>query len=323
MTNKNINTPTNMLKRTVFGVAVLALVVGFFLIRQISDNTIFLFDVFVGFLMIAGSFEIDSLFKKLKRPIFSVVLSLYPVVNFIVLLISIIFSYSIIIFLLLNVLILLVLFLLMFLIAILNKRENIKEMYFVGYEGSRFTFGLKKSANTVLAMLYPTFLLMFLFCINHFQAFMSIKNFDAGFVGLILLFATTMTADTCAFCIGRLFKSKKLSLEKLGPGKTYSGLIGGILGAILAAIIVYIIFVNCGYRDIFTSYNLNLWSFLFAGLFCGIFNMSGDILASFLKRRAGVKDFSNLIPGHGGVMDRINGLIVNSVVVFIIMLICF
>lgn len=321
--NKNVNTPANMTKRIICGAGILALVVGFFLLRQITDNTIYLFDVLVGFLMIAGSFEIDSLFKKMNRPIFSFVLGLYPVLNFVLLLVAIIFKFSVLYYLLLNVLVLLLIFILVCVIAMLSKKTVLKEMYLLGNEGGRLSFALKKSANTVLGMLYPTFLLMFVFMINHFSAFMNISTFDVGFLGLVLLFSTTMVADTCAFLIGRTIKTKKISIEKLGPGKTWSGIIGGILGALIAAIIVYFIFINCGYKTSFTAYNLNVWSFVVIGLFCGIFNMAGDILASYLKRRAGVKDFSNLIPGHGGVMDRINGLIVNAVVLFICLIICF
>lgn len=321
--NKNINTPTNMAKRTLFGAGILVLVVGFFLLRQLTENTVFLFDVLVGFLMIAGSYEIDNLLKKMNRPVFSVVLGIYPVINFLVFLIAIIFKFSVINFLLLSVLVLIFIFLLLFTIALLSKRAMLKQMYLTGFEGGRNCFVVQKCANTFLGMLYPTFLLMFVFLINHFSTLFDITILDVGFLGLIMLFATTMTADTCAFLVGRTIKTKKLSLEKLGPGKTWSGLIGGILGAIIAAIIVYVIFVNCGYAATFDSFNLNIWSFLVIGLFCGIFNMAGDILSSFLKRRAGVKDFSNLIPGHGGVMDRINGLVVNAVVVFVALIICF
>ncbi len=322
-TNKNVNTPANLTKRIIFGAGILILVVGFFLLRQINSNTIFLFDVLIGFLMIAGSFEIESLFKKMNRQVSSVILAIYPVVNFVFLLIAVMFKFSVLYYLLLCFLIVLFFFLLSYVIGLLNKKGTLKEMFLCSYEGGRLSFAIKKSANTVLGMIYPTLLLMFAFMINHFSAFVGLETFEAGFLGLVLLFATTMTADTCAFLVGRTIKSKKISLEKLGPGKSWSGLVGGILGAILAAIIVYLIFVNCGYKTVFADFNLSIWSFILIGLFSGIFNMAGDILASFLKRRAGVKDFSNLIPGHGGVMDRINGLVINSVCVFVCLMICF
>ncbi len=321
--NKNINTPANMTKRLICGIGIVALVVGFFLLRQISENTIYLFDVLVGFLMIAGSFEIESLFKKMNRQVFSVALAIYPVINFVMLLIALIFKFGVLYYLLLNILVLLFIFILIYTISILNKKAALKQMYLTNYEGGRLGFALKKSANTVLGMLYPTLLLMFVFMINHFSTFMDIITFDVGLLGLVMLFATTMTADTMAFLIGRTIKTKKISIEKLGPGKTWSGLVGGILGAIIAAIVVYVIFFNCGYKASFDLYHLNIWSFIVIGLFCGIFNMAGDVLASYLKRRAGVKDFSNLIPGHGGVMDRINGLVVNAVCVFVCLMCCF
>ena len=324
MTNsKNVNTPANMTKRIIFGAGILALVVGFFLMRQISQDTIFLFDILIGFLMIASSFEIESLFKKMNRPVFSIAMAIYPIINFVLFLIAIIFKFGVLYLLLLNILVMAVIFLIIYITALLSKKQTLKQMYLSGYEGGRFCFAIQKSANTVLGMLYPTFLLMFAFIINHYGAFAEITSFDVGFLGLVTLFATTMTADTMAFLIGRTIKTKKISLETLGPGKTWSGLVGGILGAMIAAIVVYVIFLNCGYREAFASYNIGAWSFVLIGLFCGIFNMAGDILSSYLKRRAGVKDFSNLIPGHGGVMDRINGLVVNAVVVFVCLIICF
>jgi len=324
MAEKSVNTPANVGKRVIFGAGILLVVVGFFLLRQISDNTIYLFDILVGFLMISGSFEIDSLLRKMNRHPYSIVLGLYPVLSFLLLILCITSNVSCFLFLVFNILLLVVIFGLCYLFALCFKRNTLKFMYYVGYEKSRYKFCLDVSLNTILGLLYPTFLMTFIFLINHFLSFNpNITTNTIGFLGLVLLFSTTMDADTCAFIVGRLIKSKKICLEKLGPGKSWSGLVGGILGAIIAAIVVYIIFVNCGYAEIFNDFSINFWSFLFAGLFCGMFNMAGDILASYLKRRAGVKDFSNFIPGHGGIMDRVNGLIINAPVVFVVLLIMF
>ena len=324
MTEKNVNTPANLTKRIIFGAGILIVVIGFFLLRQISDNTVYLFDILIGFLMIAGSFEIDSLLKNMNRYAYSIILGLYPVLSFLLLIYCITFNVSCILFLVFNILLLVVIFGLSYLYGICFKRNTLKFMYYVGYEKGRFRFALDVSLNTILGLIYPTFLMIFIFLINHFSSFNpNITSTNIGFLGLVLLFSTTMVADTCAFIVGRLIKSKKISLEKLGPGKSWSGLVGGILGAIIAASVVYLIFVNCGYTQIFNDFSISYWSFLFAGLFCGMFNMAGDILASFLKRRAKVKDFSNFIPGHGGIMDRVNGLIVNAPVVFVVLLIMF
>ncbi|MBR1925344.1 MAG: CDP-archaeol synthase [Clostridia bacterium] len=324
MVDKNINTPANVLKRIIFGAGILFVVVGFFLLRQISDNTVYLFDILVGFLMISGSFEIDNLLKKLNRYAYSIVLGIYPILCFLLLILCINFNISCLLFLAFNILLLVAIFGFCYLYSLCFKRSTLKFMYYVGYEKSRYKFCLEVSLNTILGLIYPTFLMIFIFLINHFSSFNpNINTNTIGFLGLVLLFSTTMVADTCAFIVGRLIKSKKICLKKLGPGKSWSGLCGGILGAIIASIIVYVIFVNCGYAEIFGDFSINFWSFLFAGLFCGMFNMAGDIFASYLKRRAGIKDFSNLIPGHGGIMDRVNGLIFNAPVVFVVLLIMF
>ena len=98
----------------------------------------------------------------------------------------------------------------------------------------------------------------------------------------------------------------------------------GIIGAGLAGMLTYAVFtLFANYSSLFGLLNLNVWYFLLIGLVCGLFNMLGDTFSSYFKRRAVVKDFSNLIPGHGGVMDRINGLVVNSFCVFAILLVLF
>ncbi len=324
MENKNINTPANMGKRTLSSLIILVVLLAFFLLRQISETTVFLFDIFIGFLMIIGTFEVENLLRKMDRPTYTIGLGLFPVLCFVLLIISVLYQIGFVYYLLMNLGGLLLTFLLCFIFGISFKKQSLKQMYLDGFEGEYTRYVTHKSANTLLGCIYPTFMLSFLFLINHFSAFsMNAFSADVGFLGLVLLFVTTMFADTCALFFGRLIKSKKISLKKLGPGKSWSGLVGGILGAILGAILVYIIFANMGYASLFAEYGVGFWAFIIGGLFCGIFNMGGDIVSSYLKRRAGVKDFSDFIPGQGGIMDRINGLVFNGMFVFLFLIILF
>jgi len=322
--SRNGNTPANLGKRILSAIVILIILTAFILVRQIGDSTIFLFDILVGFFMIVGTFEVDGILKKMDRPTYTVGLGFYPIICFALLILCVLYNIGFVYYLLMNLGALLLIFIIVFLVGISVKKHTMKQMYLDDFEGSRLKYVAYKSANTMLGCIYPTFLLAFIFLINHFIIF-SGQTFsaDVGLLGIILLFVTTIFADTCAMLSGRLIKSKKINLKKLGPGKSWSGLIGGILGAILGAFVVYMIFANIGYADLFAEYGVYFWTFLVGGLFCGIFNMSGDIMASYLKRRAGVKDFSDFIPGHGGLMDRINGLVVNSVIVFIFLAIVF
>ncbi len=325
MDTKKINTPSNWGKRIVFGALILVLLVGFFALRQISSQTVFLFDILIGFLMIAGTFEIEGIFRKMDKPTYMVAIGLFPVVCFLLLILCIFLQITFFYYILMNVGVLVLIFIITLLVGLIAKKHTLNKMYYeTSGEDSTQMFALKKSLNTVLACLYPSFLLTFVFIINHFSVLTHVEfGVDIGLFGLIFLFATTIGADCFALVSGRAIPTKKINYEKLGPGKTWSGLVGGILGAIVASFVVYIVMVNCGFKTVFDAYGFTPFWCLFLGLLSGCFNMIGDIFSSYIKRLAGTKDFSGFIPGHGGIMDRINGLVVNAIVVFVALLVIF
>ncbi|MGM4980991.1 MULTISPECIES: phosphatidate cytidylyltransferase [Rhizobium] len=118
-----------------------------------------------------------------------------------------------------------------------------------------------------------------------------------GFVLMLFVFATVWATDIFAYFVGRAIGGPKLA-PRISPGKTWSGAIGGAVAAIIAGTAV-------------------VWSFFSAddlripvlALVLSVCSQIGDLFESFIKRRFGVKDSSHLIPGHGGVMDRVDGLI--------------
>ena len=95
MENKNINTPANMGKRTLSSLIILVVLLAFFLLRQISETTVFLFDIFIGFLMIIGTFEVENLLRKMDRPTYTIGLGLFPVLCFVLLIISVLYQIEI------------------------------------------------------------------------------------------------------------------------------------------------------------------------------------------------------------------------------------
>ena len=122
---------------------------------------------------------------------------------------------------------------------------------------------------------------------------------DLPAVGLGLtcfLFASVWATDVGAYCAGRAIGGPKLA-PRLSPNKTWAGLIGGMISAGIAGWLVALGF----------SAGLTLVAGLVAAALALVAQM-GDLLESTLKRRAGVKDSGTLIPGHGGVLDRIDGL---------------
>jgi len=113
----------------------------------------------------------------------------------------------------------------------------------------------------------------------------------------LLLFAVTWAADSLAFLIGSLLKGPKL-WPRFSPNKTWSGFAGGLLGGVAAAV---------GLNHLLPT-GLSIPGAALVGLAGGLATMGGDLLESMLKRRFGVKDSGDLIPGHGGLLDRVDGL---------------
>ena len=119
-----------------------------------------------------------------------------------------------------------------------------------------------------------------------------------------MLFAVTWSADICAFLVGSALKGPKL-WPRFSPNKTWSGFFGGLLGAMIAAVLV----------ATFSDATLTWPRAAAVGLAGGLATMAGDLWESALKRRFGVKDSGDLIPGHGGLLDRVDGLMFASVVI--------
>ena len=112
----------------------------------------------------------------------------------------------------------------------------------------------------------------------------------------LMLFAATWSADIGAFVVGSTVKGPKL-WPRFSPNKTWSGLVGGLAAAVLACVGVAA-----------SSMTLSLAGAALIGLAGGLATMAGDLWESVLKRRFGVKDSGDLIPGHGGLLDRVDGL---------------
>ena len=125
-------------------------------------------------------------------------------------------------------------------------------------------------------------------------------RFGTGWV--ILAFATAFLNDTFAYFAGRFFGRHKL-LERISPRKTWEGAAGGVLGSVLGALAVRLLDVT---RDLET---LSLGGAVALGLGAAVIGPVGDLAESMLKRSAGVKDSGRLIPGHGGLLDRIDALL--------------
>ncbi len=134
------------------------------------------------------------------------------------------------------------------------------------------------------------------------MALMWLRETPQGAGWTVMLFATTWAADICAFAVGNVLKGPKL-WPRFSPNKTWSGFFGGLVGASAAAVGVAALLMR-----------LSLAGAALIGLAAGLATMMGDLWESMLKRRFGVKDSGDLIPGHGGLLDRVDGLMFATLV---------
>ena len=112
--------------------------------------------------------------------------------------------------------------------------------------------------------------------------------------------------DTGAYLIGRAFGRTKL-LERISPGKTWEGFVGGLVSAILVGFILHQYTVGI----------LLQWQWITVAVLISTFGTLGDLTESMLKRSLGVKDSGKLLPGHGGLLDRFDGLLIAAPVVYV------
>jgi len=121
--------------------------------------------------------------------------------------------------------------------------------------------------------------------------------------------------DTLAFTFGNLFGKRKLC-PAISPGKTIAGAVGGVLGTpIIIVIIFYIYSIKANSTSLFYGQNapVQLAYYFALGLVGAIVGIIGDLAASFIKRECGIKDYGNVMPGHGGALDRLDSVLCTSV----------
>jgi phosphatidate cytidylyltransferase len=120
----------------------------------------------------------------------------------------------------------------------------------------------------------------------------------AGRADVLFLLLTVWAGDIGAYLAGRWFGGPRLA-PHISPGKTWSGALGGLLAAIAAGLLVAHL----------VSVGADTWRAALVAAILGIVAQAGDLLESFVKRRLEVKDSGHLIPGHGGLFDRLDGVL--------------
>tara|TARA_Y100000813_G_C24009642_1_gene279820 strand:- start:92 stop:622 length:531 start_codon:yes stop_codon:yes gene_type:complete len=172
-----------------------------------------------------------------------------------------------------------------------------------------FYFMLKKilfnKKKLLLLILFIILLLLSYISLYVWLSFLDSQNDDQIYLLFIIIVA--ISSDIGGYLFGKTFKGKKIS--KISPNKTYSGMFGSY---ILSIVISLIIFKNF----------LNFYELIILSIIISTFSQIGDLLVSFIKRKAKLKDTGKILPGHGGLLDRFDSLIlsipVGSLMVMII-----
>jgi phosphatidate cytidylyltransferase len=124
-----------------------------------------------------------------------------------------------------------------------------------------------------------------------------LRDAPRGLIWTMLVLVVAWASDIAAYAAGNVFKGPKL-WPRFSPNKTWAGFIGGLVSGVVAAVVMETTF----------AMGLGVVGAAAVGLFASLATMAGDLWESALKRRFGVKDSGTLIPGHGGLLDRVDGL---------------
>ncbi len=158
---------------------------------------------------------------------------------------------------------------------------------------------------TLFGFFYVAFLISFIYLV---------RSHSYGNFFVWLIFISAWGSDTFAYLIGRKYGKHKL-YESLSPKKTVEGAAGGVAGATLIGFI-YAVAIKLFNPDV--DIDIILY-FAIVCFVCSIFSQFGDLAASAIKRYTNIKDFGNLIPGHGGILDRFDSLLFTAPGVYFVM----
>jgi len=155
-------------------------------------------------------------------------------------------------------------------------------------------------AWTIVGALYVGWMLSY---------WLNLRGLEDGRNWVYLAMLTTFANDTGAFFIGRARGKHKLA-PAISASKTWEGAIGGLLSGIAAAVVIATVL------NLISPFAFRYWQIILLGFLVGLFAQLGDLVESLLKRNMEVKESGNLLPGHGGVLDRFDSLIFVGAVVY-------
>ncbi len=170
---------------------------------------------------------------------------------------------------------------------------------FIAYVIKHHKYTIMDVGVTLLQMAYPIFLFTFI---------TNIYSLANGKMIIWYIFIGSWFTDIFAFCIGKTFG--KTTFTSISPKKTIEGCMGGVLGAVIGfGVFTYII-------NRFFCLGINYTHIIVLAIVCSIVSQVGDLFASSIKRFTGIKDFGNVFPGHGGMIDRFDSTLFIAPLIF-------
>ncbi len=190
----------------------------------------------------------------------------------------------------------------------LNKEELILPVLVFGFLFMMgfYVFGFAKT-DSVKAM---AAFFGFFYTVVLFSYFYRVRVLGDGVYLICLVFIGSWVCDTCAYLTGILFGKHKMA-PVLSPKKSIEGAIGGVAGSVLLGLVFGLLF-----RSHFQSVKAPVIACTVIAFAASFISMIGDLTASAFKRNHDIKDYSHLIPGHGGILDRFDSVIFVSPVIF-------
>lgn len=299
-----------MLKRTLTGAAILLVTALMIISRNVS---IYFFDFFVMAISFVATYEIIKVHTKEEESL------ALPIKNFSYVYLPLVYcyltylAYSLSLSILHSLIYQAALFLLVVLVAFVWDLIYLAKLRKAEVELPKHLL-LRGTKLTALTMFYPITLIGTLYGFGIVG-----MNSALGTTLVIAIFAITMCTDVFAYLFGMAFH-KGILAGQISPKKSISGAIGGLVGGLVASAGVFLVCHFLLEADPFAIYPL--WKvitfFALSGVLGSIFVQIGDLIASAIKRKAEIKDFGHIFPGHGGMMDRIDGLMFASTLILVL-----
>ena len=269
-----------MKTRSITSIFIVAVTVAFFFLRELDNR---LFCILIYGMALTSSYELTKAYGEK----FSIV-NKWVVLSFT----ALVFPIAVFLVEKLIELYVLLFFIAITTVALLDKTKKLNDL-----------------AYTALALVYPTIPLLSLVLIN------SASNNVSLFL-LVLTFGITYLTDVGAYLVGSLVKGPKLC-PSISPNKTISGAVGGTVLGVIVSVATYFIFSAFGVVLFQGAKTFSIVLFLImSGILFSVATQIGDLFESVLKRKLGVKDMGKFMPGHGGMLDRIDGLSFTSLIIF-------